>query len=441
MSNENSTATSATSIGTKLVAVIALTIFLTFLSFPIILLIHEREKIREEAINEVSSKWGSQQTIAGPILSVPYTEQNVEPNSNIIKYAHFLPASLNIEGKIDPQLRRRGIYEVVVYNAKLKVNGEFSLPDFTGLAMVDKNIFWDDAFISLGISDLSGIQEPIKVQWNGQESLFVPGIRNSDNYNSGISAKAVVNRLAPSSRYPFSFDLNLNGSRLLNFIPAGKETKVKLDSGWASPSFNGAFLPDNHNLNDQGFAVDWKILDLNRNLPQSWLGEAKEKINDSAFGVELLIPVDQYQKSMRTIKYAILLIGLTFLVFFFVEAFNKRRIHPVQYLLVGAALCIFYLLLLSISEHLNFDWAYIISGLATILLITIYSKHIFKNIKLSLLQGLILALLYTFVYIIIQSEDYALLMGSIGIFVVLAAVMFISRKINWYGAGHKSNGS
>jgi len=246
--------------------------------------------------------------------------------------------------------------------------------------------------------------------------------------DSGVSVKVPATGLSNT----FSLELNLNGSQGLNFIPLGRETNVNLASNWASPSFKGVFLPDSREVTDNGFKADWKVLHLNRNYPQEWAGNAPSSVGESAFGVELLIPVDEYQKSMRSIKYAIMLIALTFLIFFFVEVLNSRRIHPIQYILVGLALCIFYLLLLSISEHLNFNKAYIISSIATILLITAYTKTVFKSNRLTSLQSLVLVILYGFMYLLIQLEDYAILIGSIGLFIVLAIVMYISRKIDWY---------
>jgi inner membrane protein len=249
--------------------------------------------------------------------------------------------------------------------------------------------------------------------------------------DSGVSVMAPLD-LKSAKTYKFSFDLNLNGSQSLNFIPLGKETNINLASKWANPSFDGAFLPDQRQVSKDGFTAQWKILSLNRNYPQSFSESDSYSIKDSAFGVKFLVPIDQYQKITRSVKYAIMFIALTFLTFFFVEIFNKKRIHPIQYLLVGFALLVFYTLLLSISEHTNFNFAYILSSIATIILITLYSKAIFKNNFLSLLLGCILIILYGFMYVVLQLQDYALLMGSIGLFIVLAAVMYASRKIDWY---------
>jgi inner membrane protein len=217
----------------------------------------------------------------------------------------------------------------------------------------------------------------------------------------------------------------------LYFTPVGKVTDVRLSSAWPNPSFNGAFLPDRRRVGDTGFTANWNVLHLNRNYPQLWTSN-KYDISGSAFGIDLLLPVDSYQKTYRSIHYAILFIGFTFLVFFFIEVLNKIFIHPMQYLLVGVALIVFYTLLLAISEHLHFNLAFILSALATLFLIGGYVRAILRSARLTMLISGILTILYAFIFVIIQLQDYALLIGSIGIFIILALVMYFSRKIDWY---------
>lgn len=417
---------SSNRISFKLVVVIILTFILLLPTFFIMALINDRQQTRDRAINEVSSKWGNEQIVTGPLLTVPYKVKNSLTNE--IAYAYFLPETLAVTGQIKPEIRHRGVYDVVLYGSDLKISGSFSSININELGLSNDQMLWPDAFVSLGVSDMRGIQKPIDFKWANGNYYFNPGLENRAVISSGLSVRVPLDN---KNKYDFSLTLNLNGSKKLSFVPVGKETKVHLSSTWNQPSFIGSFLPAKYELADSGFQADWQVLNLNRNFPQSWLG-AIEKIEASAFGVDLMIPVDQYQKSMRSVKYAILLIGLTFVVFFFVEMFNKRKIHPIQYMLVGAALSLFYLLLLSISEYLNFNWAYLISAIATIAMITFYSRHIFKNGKISVLQSLILAVLYGFVYIIIQLEDYALLVGSLGLFMVLAIVMYLAKKIDWY---------
>lgn len=431
-------------------------------------LIFERERTREEAVLEVSQKWGEQQIVAGPILSIPYkkyiTNEKGEQVS-ITQYAHFLPQELLINGVIKPQVRSRGIFDVVVYSSEIDFSGKFARPNISNLGVEDIDADWDSAFISVGISDARGIQDNIEINWNGNNLQFNPGIQTddvlrggvqSDNYensnkqiltieptnakanygqNSGISARLPAGiKGEDGSDYEFSFKLNLNGSQEIQFIPVGRTTEVILKSDWGAPSFSGAFLPDARTVADDGFEASWKVLDLNRGYPQSWIGNI-HNIYSSAFGAKLLIMVDGYKKATRSAKYALLIIILTFFVFFFAEVFNRKRIHPIQYILVGLVIVLFYALLVSISEIAGFGWAYLISSVATIGLITLYSKSALANAKMALIQGSILAFLYLFVYIILQLEDYALLIGSALLFSILAVVMYLSRKVDWYAVG------
>lgn len=281
---------------------------------------------------------------------------------------------------------------------------------------------------------MRGIRQSIGLKWNENDLLFNPGIRSNDIFSSGVSVGVPINESYQSEKYGFSFSIDLNGSEQLNFIPLGRETKVSLASGWDSPSLDGAFLPTERQIKKDGFNAKWKILNLNRNYPQEWLGNGFD-IYGSVFGVRLLLPVDSYHKTTRSVKYAVMFISLTFLVFFFVEVFNGKRIHPVQYLLVGLALCVFYTLLLSLSEHIGFGFAYLISSVATVVLITAYSRMILGRNISTLVMGAVLTSLYLFLYVLLQVQDYALLIGSVGLFVIMAIIMYLSTKINWYSDG------
>lgn len=282
----------------------------------------------------------------------------------------------------------------------------------------------------MGINDLRGIEEQVVLTWKTTPIRFNPGLRSSDLSPSGINALLNIENEEDLSGN-FSIDLNLNGSQRFFFTPVGKTTEVSIRSDWETPSFNGAFLPDDHSVSEAGFEANWKVLHLNRNFPQLWTSR-QYSIETAAFGIDLLLPVDNYQKTYRSVRYAILFVGFTFMVFFFIEILNKIKLHPFQYILAGMALIVFFTLLLSISEHLSFNGAFILSALATLSLVAAYMKAILKFNKLTMLITGLLALLYLFIFVIIQLEDLALLIGSIGLFIVLAVVMYISRKIDWY---------
>ena len=380
----------------------------------------------------MSEKWGGSQLLAGPILTVPLKKQYKDDKGNIttsIQYAHFLPDELSIQGNVSPQIRRRGIYEVVLYSGKLKVSGAFPHPVMDDLGISDQEIMWKDALLSLGITDMKGIKETIKLTWNDSDLTANPGIESNDVIRSGVSTKVELKENGKSNT--FSFNIDLNGSQELKFIPVGKETRVVVSSSWNAPSFQGSFLPEKREISKNGFTAEWKVLQLNRNYPQKWVGKHYEILH-SAFGVNLLMPVDHYQKTMRTVKYALLFIGLTFMSFFVIETLTRKTIHPIQYLLIGFALLLFYTLLLSLSEHIHFGYSYLIASSCTVLMITAYTKSVLLSKITTSVIGAILSILYGFLYVLLQVEDYALLLGSIGLFVILGLFMYVTRKIDWY---------
>lgn len=419
-------------------------ILLVLLMIPTALiksLIHEREGLQESAIEEVSAKWGEEQTITGPFVTIPYykyvKETNANGSSQVVKQQssiQVLPEELHINGQLLPEKRKRGIHEIVVYGSALTIGGKFAAINLSNAGIPDKDILWEQATVALGVSDLRGIENQVELTWNGKQVKFEPGLENFSVVSSGLQVPLQLD--STGAAYTFELNLELKGSQQLYFTPVGKNTQVHLTSTWPDPKFNGAFLPDSNEVTPNGFSANWVVLNLNRNYPQTWLG-SEYRIEESAFGVDLLLPVDNYRKSYRSIQYALLFVSLTFLVFFFIEVLNKVFIHPVQYLLVGIALVVFFTLLLSISEHVPFNWAYALSAAATLLLVASYVRAILKSGMLASLITGILSILYAFIFIILQLQDYALLMGSIGLFLILAITMYYSRKIDWYNLSPK----
>ena len=432
---DNLTQSIRRSVTIKLISIFVLMMLLLIPMAFVKELIRERDNLHNSAIREVSDKWANKQHVYGPVLTIPFKRTVVSEDEikKIRDEAHVLPSTLLIDGEVDPQSLHRGIYEVVVYDSKLRFSGQFEALNAYFKDRSEYEPLWDEAFLTINISDLRGIKEKVVVEWNGTLKNVDPGSGIPGIIKSGITVNDIFEEAPGNDSKNFAFDMHLQGSQFLGFIPMGKETNVRLKSDWADPSFSGSFLPDNRDVSEAGFTADYKILELNRNYPQFWTGTRHtESIDKSVFGVELLLPMNDYQKSMRSAKYALLAISLTFLTFFLVEVFSKKEVHPFQYVLIGLALCLFYTLLVSISEHSNFNMAYIISSISVIAMIGLYARAIIHDLKQSLLLVLILILTYTFVFITLQVQDYALLIGSVGLTSILALTMYITRNINWY---------
>ncbi|WP_200974958.1 cell envelope integrity protein CreD [Echinicola sp. 20G] len=422
------------SVTLKLIVITILTLLMLIPSAMVQDIIREREALNDQAVKEVSSKWANGQQINGPILTIPlvYEYEKQDKVETVVKYYYVLPHELRVSGDIVPNKLRRGIYEVVVYQSQLRVAGSFDLSQKIEMANL-KEIQYDQAFLTVGISDLRGIKEEVLLQW-GKRSLAVsPGSKVSEILTSGITIDLPDLLSQAGQEVPFEFSLNLQGSQHLSFVPVGATTEVSLSSPWTSPKFDGNFLPDQREINEEGFQADWKVLQLNRNFPQSWVDTNQSaNLQMAAFGVELILPLDDYQKSMRSAKYAAMTIIITFLVFFLVEILNKRKIHPFQYALVGFALSLFYVLLVSLSEHTDFNLAYGVATICVILMISLYSLTIFKASKLTALLVLILIGAYSFLFVTLQLTDYALLMGSVGLTIILGLTMYFTRNVDWY---------
>ncbi|KAA1247183.1 cell envelope integrity protein CreD [Aquimarina sp. RZ0] len=409
-------------------------------------LIQERSFRQKEVVSEINQKWGNEVLLYGPVLKIPYqthalkktwdekTKSYTEEDIISVHTAFFFPNTLNIDSNIDVDAKnlKRGIYKSAVYTATMKIKGTFTIPTFETQDIPKEDILWNKATVIINSTNLKGIKSNLQLQL-GAEHYPLRSRYTQNSYTNTLETTFLKEASLPKENtIDFNLDLKINGSEHLRFIPVGSETNVSMNSNWASPSFYGNYLPDTKTkvISKDGFKANWKVLEINREFEQEFYGELPQ-INSSAFGVKLFIPVDEYQKSERATKYGYLVIALTFLVFFLIQAVSKINIHPFQYLMIGLALTMFYTLLISISEHSSFLYAYGIAGSSVILLIATYSKAILKSLKFMGLIGASLAALYAFIFVIIQLENYALLVGSIGLFLILGTIMMISRKIDW----------
>tara|TARA_R110001583_G_scaffold5791_1_gene30686 strand:- start:295 stop:1638 length:1344 start_codon:yes stop_codon:yes gene_type:complete len=405
-------------------------------------LIRERETRQAGVIQEINEKWGNEVVLYGPIVKVPYktyTEEKIfdeqtktftKNYKEVLNHAYFLPKKLDIKSKVNTKQLERGIYETVVYSADITMNGKFPEFNFSTADIPEKDIVWDKATLLLQTSNLKGIRNEIQITMNQQEYTLKP--KFDESYMSTLESGFLKGLFAKDKNPAFSFNVLINGSESLRFVPVGGETSVSMHSDWHSPSFNGNYLPNDETkkISDNGFEAYWTVLETNRQFGQQFFNNLPN-LNKFAFGTSLIIPIDDYQKTERTSKYGILIIGLTLLVFLLIQIISKIAIHPFQYFMIGLALVMFYTLLISISEHQNFLLAYVIAGVSVVGLITAYSKTILKNKKFPLLVFGSLTALYAFIFVIIQLENYALLVGSIGLFIILGIVMFTSKKIDW----------
>ena len=396
-------------------------------------LVSERKQRQTEVINEVSSKWASSQTIGGPYITIPYNEKVTTPDGKIVemkKWATFLPDQLKISAVLSPEARHRSIFTVMVYQSNIDLQGSFTPLALNNINLTREDLILEEAHLCIGLTDFRGIENALQIKWNDQTYSFNAGLPDK-TLERGLSVPIKLTAADLDKSHVYSMHINLKGSERLHFIPLGKTTEVQMKSIWNNPSFDGNFLPEPYEIKNDGFTASWKVLHLNRSFPQEWKDRIFE-LDDSSFGVSLLQMGDTYAKTERSVKYALLFVTLTFLLYFFVEILQKKKVHPLQYVLVGLAISVFYTLLLSISEYLGFTAGYMSAATATILLITAYTKSIFEEWRIVIIFFLVLTALYGFIFVLIQLQDGALLIGSIGLFLILAIVMYYSRKIEWY---------
>ena len=411
-------------------------------------MVMEREARSYDAEQEIMDMWGGRQTLAGPYIAVPFrrivrieTEKG-EKSEEVLSYFFMTPKKLDIRVDMRTEIRTRGIYDVPVYTSDIVLTGEFEEPDIGELRLEDEDIDWDEARVILELPGLRSVETGTVLSWNGKAGEFVSNVSLLGLFDGSLQYR-LEKGWRDRNRNSFAVNLKLRGAGSMSFLPFGDETVVHLSSDWTAPSFNGAFLPSERDLDDEtGFRASWSVHSLARSFPRVWKRVELDtfRIMESSFGVELFEPVDLYARTERSVKYGMLFIILPFIAFFMMEVFTRNRIHILQYLMVGAANTIFYLLVLSLSEHLGFNTAYVLASAATAALIIFYSAAILPGKRAGLAMAPVMTGLYVFLFTVLQSEDYALLIGSLGLFAILTLIMVLTRNINWYALNRDQAG-
>jgi len=402
-------------------------------------LIEERAATQQAVTQTVSDQWSASQQIEGPVLIIPYKKQvtvlddkKQKVTRDEVEHIYVLPETLGIKANVKTELFHRGIIDVTGYTSKINIQGSFNKSAISKLGVSPSQVIYDKVRMVFSLSDLKGLINNPAVQINNQSYMPEPIYGNNSPFEKGLQ---ITFALPQEDILNFNFVLDLKGSNKLSFLHTGKTTDVEVTSDWKSPAFDGRYLPDNRTINANGFTAKWHMLYYNRPFPQQWLNDdsllTKKDKEQATFGVRMQLPVDQYRETTRTAKYAILVILLTFVSLFLTELIRKQRIHLFNYTLIGAAMIVYYTLLLSFSEHMGFNLAYLIASASTITLISWFTSSLLNNKSMALLFGSILTTFYGFIYVLVQLEELSLLIGSVALFIIVALLMYFSRKINW----------
>lgn len=405
--------------------------------------IHDRQHNESVSVFDIRNTWGGDQTVTGPVLRLPYKVEHKSshgaPDAGD-SVVHLLADELVIDADVASEIRYRGIHQVPIYSAMIRISGRIELGALDALGISAEQVEWSGAEIFLGVSEPRSIRKLPVVAVNGTEVNFTAsgaGIQGLDSQLSALLGRSMA-AAQRESALTFEISVAVNGSDSLLFLPLSQNAAVTMSADWASPSFTGRQLPSSREIHEDGFEAAWNSNSLGRQLPAIWTGShaAQFSVGTDSFGARLIQPIDLYQLTERATKYAVLVIGLTFVTYFLMEVVGKIELHPLQYLLVGLANTLFYMLLLSLSEHVGFDLAYLISALASAVLIWAYSLVVLRQRARAVVMAVVLTGLYTFLFLTLKAETFALLAGSIGLWLVLAAIMYLTRRINWYAAGN-----
>jgi inner membrane protein len=413
-------------------------------------LVDERGRTAASAESDIMEAWGKQLVAAGPIVTIPgirtsevrtRTEREGE-RVEIIRTPFTLvisPQKLDINASFKTETRKRGIFSVPLFSGTLSLTGTFDPLMAVAELLPGEEVFFNQAELVISLSSQKGIRKINASRWNNEELFFKPGNRGYSLVRFGhtTSSGGIYAALSgfKNNAADFTVSIDIQGGQSIRFLPIGGDTHVDLSADWPSPSFQGAYLPGTSTIDNTGFSALWDVNYLSRDIPLSWKNENTDRdYSASLFGVDFFRTINTYALNTRAVKYAVLFLVVPFLTLFLLEIFTKKRIHPVPYLLSGIGNAVFYLLLLSLSEQMPFYTAYLFAALAVTAMMTLYSRALLPSWNQSWYMGLVVTLSYVLLYAVLNAESYALLIGSIGTFVVVALIMFLTRKLDWYGA-------
>lgn len=405
-------------------------------------IIVDRQGNASIATLDIRNSWGGDQTVVGPILGLPYKVEMQTVYGSAYseeKVVYLLAEEVSVSADVVAEERYRGLHKVPVFSADIGITGAFRLGALSSLGIESDQVDWSGAKIFLGVSDLKAIRKVPVVVANNTSVNFTTSGGGIDGVPSRLSADLdqLLNTTLSEMDLLFDISVALNGSGSLQFLPLAENAEITMSANWPSPSFSGRRLPATREIREDGFDASWHASSLGRKLPAVWIGDQAVRVDtaEDAFGARFIQPIGLYQLVLRATKYGVLFVGLTFVSYFLIEVIGSLALHPLQYLLVGFANTLFYMLLLSLAEHVGFDIAYGISAAASVVLISGYSASILLRRSRAALMAAVLTALYAFLYLTLKAESFALLAGSIGLWIVLATVMYLTRGINWYAAG------
>ncbi|GHV95927.1 cell envelope integrity protein CreD [Spirochaetia bacterium] len=422
-------------------------------------IIRERAVLAEGAEEEIMRAWGDEFLILGPVLQIPLVEyeeiktKNDKGEEKIEVWQHtalyrFAPEQLSADVVLKTEIKKRGIFSVPLYGGQIHLSGTFATEKIGAGLEPNQKLFPERAELVIALSGQRGIRGVSSAEWNGGNFEFLSGSQGFSLRSYGQGGIHSPVNIAAGKANTFDIRMDIQGGKSLRMIPLGGDTDLFIKADWNAPSFKGAYLPIEKSIDEKGFEARWQISHLSRNIPSSWIemdGIVSE-LAEARFGVDFFKVLDHYDLNTRAVKYALLFLIVPFLSLFLIENILRKKdrqgaeglapmgIHPVQYLLAGIGNVVFYLLLLAFSEHISFHAAYWIAAPAVIIMTGLYSRTLLGAWSRSLLMAMIMLLCYAFLYFTLQSEDWALLIGALGCFVIIAAVMFFTRRLNWYGA-------
>ena len=428
------------SMGLKLLVVSFLALVMAIPAIFVSNIVEERTSRAKDVIQEISSRVGGQQTFLGPVLTIPYTLPPIykgahSPTGVYVVFPIQGDATVNVR----TEERRRSLFKVPVFQADLKFDAAFDLSSVPSAAPPDATLDWSHAGIVVGVSNAHGALEDGTLAVNGKTVTFVPA-ENLDGSNSeqrlpltylGVKADGLAQ---PNATFRVNAALRFSGAQRLAVLAYGKTSHVTVEGDWPSPGFDGPFVPIKRTVSAQGFTGEWLVPFIARGVPAEGTNTAVSSLASASLGVSLIEVADPYQSVNRSLKYLPLFVGLVFLSYFIFEVTARKRVHPAQYMLVGLAQLIFYLLLLSLAERIGFDWGFLIAGGSTVLLLAANTKWIFNSLVQGLRALFVFSLLYVFIYLLLRLEDNALLVGAVASFLAISAVMYFTRKIDWYSS-------